>query len=340
MTQQTLKTKAGEQRILWAIQTGNDSTTRVFLPVWMSAVIEMRICKYVSDYDKWQCIVEKRDSMGRGLTNTQDANYNSFLADCHQKLVFNTRKKCFVSDVTTLRRQLKDCITFTLELSSEPHELLLTAANDQSYRLVLLKMSAGSGDQAECPEVLKQPASCDDICEDDQHEPCSFGEDGDDHAQDLAEDHIRQLEQEKAEADAGGEVFDEGDSNEYELLCDSDDDLDHVDLPVGVDGITRVKAFHNRPAWLDLEAQSLVDLPRHVKGCYIAYHCKTQQWQGYYPQSTEILSSSWGKRTKRSETESILRVVRGILQSHVNACPKDGAWKRQLDRVRHAEATM
>jgi len=334
-----LDTQVGEQRILWAIQEGNDKNTRVFLPKWMSTVIEMRICKYVSDYDKWQDILDRRESMGKGLTKNQDAGYKSFLADCQQRLVFNTRKQRYVGDLTTLKKQMKDCITFTLELSSEPEELMLTAANNQSYRLVLLKMSAGDGEHNECPTVLNQPASLGDICPDDQHEACQFGEDGDADAYDLTEAQVLQLEHEKADADAGGEEFQEEDMNEYEILCDSDDDLDQV-VPTGVTGITRVKTFNTRPAWLALEKRSLVDIPRHIPGCYIAYHSTTQQWQGHYPQSTEMMSSTWGKSTKRSETESILRVVRSILRAHVNACPKDGAWKRQLDRVYEAEATV
>ena len=340
LMQQTLETKAGEKRILWAIQEGMDKTSRVVLPKWMSIVIELRVCKHVSEYDKWQTILQKRESMGKGLTPSQDANYNAFMADCQQKLVFNTRKQCFVSDITTLRRQLKDCITFTLELSPEADDLMFTAANGQSYRLVLLKMSADGSDQNECPSLLNQPSTCDDICEDGQHKPGPCGEDADADGDAMDEAQIRQMEHDKSIADAGGGVFDKDDVDQYELLCDSDDGLQNVDLPPGVAGITRVKAFDARPAWLALEARSLVDIPRHVKGCFIAYHSTTQQWQGHYPQSNEILSSSWGKTTKRTETESILRVVRGILQTHVNACPKDGAWKRQLDKVHEAEATL
>ena len=325
--------KVGEQSFTWALEKNGDRTP---LPCWIAEIVELRVCKFVTEHDKWESIIQKREAMGRGLTRTQTMSYNSFLADCDQKLVFNKKKKVYVYDSETLKRNIKDCITFTLHLSSSPADLMISTPGGESFLLVLLKL-AGQTIDSGCPQLLDTGASVNDVE--------AFDENHDDNDAefcegegDMTEAQIMEEEDEKARADGTFEAVDEElHEDHWNILADSDDDIDCLELPVGS---TKVKCFDTRTAWTDLQSLNLTEIPRHIRGCTVAYHSTTNQWQGYYPSSREVLSATWGGKSKMSEKECILKVIRNILVSHLQACPKDKMWENQLRRVRDAEATM
>ena len=52
------------------------------------------------------------------------------------------------------------------------------------------------------------------------------------------------------------------------------------------------------------------------------------------------MSCVWGGKTKRTEEEAILRAIRGVLESHLHAQPKDKLWAKQLAKLKEAEATQ
>ena len=124
---------------MWAIQSGNDISSRLILPRWMSRNLEMRICSFVQSYQRWEGILAKRAEMHRDLTLTQHQAYNVFLANKTQKFIFDKTKKQCVSDATTLKKHAKDCIALKLHLSDEPAELQIEAADKTMFQLVWLK---------------------------------------------------------------------------------------------------------------------------------------------------------------------------------------------------------
>lgn len=328
--------KVGEQIFSWALQAG-DASTRIALPNWMASFLELRISRFVSDWESWQKTINKRQEQNKALTKKQQQGYDRFVADQVQKLVFNKVKKCHVADASIVKRSLKDCIAFTLHLSEDPAALQIEAGNHEIFRLVLLKSSAL--DRATpLPDILDVPPQLGD-CPRPALEEAE--EDLDAEAEDdagfLSEAEVLAMEDEKHRAEHHG-AGEEQEEPEIQLLADSDDDPVDYGLPSIY--IHKVKNFMNRPAWKELDAKGLCEIPRHVKGCSMAYHSTTQQWQGYYPNATNVLSAIWGGASKRSEMEALLRALKGVVQAHVFACPRESLWQKQLEKLQRAEATL
>lgn len=331
--------KAGEKTYLWALQNGDDIQNRLPLPTWISEVLEMRICRFVTDHGKWQSAIAKRVALNRDLTKTQQTKYDAFVANCTQKFVFDKKKKKCIDDAATLKRNMKNCIAFKLHLSDDSDQLRVESANGQLFRLLWLKQEHHLAGAA-MPEVLDHPATADDLAEEDGEE--HDNEDGDENQQD--QDDGGQLEAVDMQMDherAAAEDMTESDHDEdVELLADTDDEAGDFGLTSENIKLTKVKGFDLRPAWQALASEGLTDLPRHIKGCSVSYHSTTKQWQGHYVNSRVCMSSIWGGSSKRTEREAILRAIRGVLESHLQVYPRDSMWARQLSKVQHAEATL
>ena len=193
------------------------------------------------------------------------------------------------------------------------------------------------------PKVLDHPARPDDIMNEASENEDEGDEDGQEsEAGEYSEAAVREMDDERYDME-NGQVQDDME-NGFFLLADSDEEIDllpALHLPSGTT-TTKVKSFHLRQAWIDLENEGLCDLPRHITGCSIGYHATTRQWQGYYPcrNTSHTLSSTWGPPTNRSEKESILITIRGVLATHLDSHPKDKLWERQLKKVQDAVATL
>ena len=325
---------------MWAIQSGDDVSSRLILPRWMSRILEMRICQFVHSYQRWEGILAKRAEMHRDLTPTQHQAYNVFLANKTQKLIFDKAKKQCVSDATTLKKHAKDCIAIKLHLSDEPAELQIEAADKTMFQLVWLKQQEPARSNAALPEVLNNPATVDDLPHQDEQEELDDAENAEDVEKgedqpEMSEAAIRELDEQRAEAQNDNQLDDEDD--EIEFLADSDEEISDFGVPPTA---KKVKSFHTREAWNTLEARGLTDLPRHIRGTSIAYHARNRQWQGHYFRTRIPMCFSWGGTTRRTEAEALLRAIRAILESHLNVHPRDGMWRRQLDKVRTAEANL
>ena len=333
-------TQDGETTYLWAIQddtAADPASTRVPLPTWMSQVLEMRVCKFAAEHDKWQNVIDKRASLGRGLTKSQSQSHELWQANLIQKMIFNKKRNAYVGDARLVN---KDCIGIQLHLSENPEQLLLSTggentSNTKEFRLLLLKRHAQEVPTT-IPEVLD--TSCHASFLGDAHaeggDDVGKSDEQDDPEHDMSEQQIQELHDQRMQVD-------DADDDGFVMLADSDDDDDDdydLAIPKGLE-VSRVKSFFRREAWKLLENKGLTDLPRHVKGCSIGYHQGTRQWQGFYPNATCVLSCFWGGTSNRSEPEAILRAIRGILQSHTNCYPKDKVWARQLQKVKDAEAT-
>lgn len=327
--------EAGEISFVWAIQSNDAAepeSTRVSLPSWVSTILELRICKFVSEHDKWQMAINKRAASGHELTKKQKEKYDIWLASNVQRLVFNKKRRCYVSES---RQITKDCIVLQLELSETPADLLLSSgSSDRKFQLVLLKHDA-IGSTSKLPDVLDQPVS-EEILLIAAAEQTK--EDEQDQQEDLGEDQVHELEDEKFAAEYPNAGHDD-ESHTFMVLADSDDEDDDIPEIPGTQ-TTRMKTFHLRDAWVRLEKLNLTEMPRHVKGCFIGCHQTSRQWQGFYPGSKITMSCVWGGKTKRTEEEAILRAIRGVLESHLHAQPKDKLWAKQVAKLKEAEATQ
>ena len=331
--------QAGEKTFWWALENQSDKTY-IHLPKWMSSVVELRVSRFVNEHQKWQDVIAKRDLKGKALTQYQQEKYKIFKADLSQKLVFNQKTKKFVGDAATLKKNAKQCISFTLCLSDDPSLLQIVSGKGETFRLAMLQLEGDCQDIL--PDVLNHPAKVGDIeeTEDRERGEQAVGEDDetrDGHEREpfqMSEAHARCLDDDRQKM-AADEIQDGSDGEEIELLADSDEEAADFGLPTRV---VKVKNFCNRAAWIALG--DLTELPRHVTGCSIAYHSTSQQWQGHYRGSREPMSASWGGSSKRSEKEAILKAVKGILRAHVHANPKDKAWGKQLEKVEAAEISL
>eukprot|EP00438_Fugacium_kawagutii_P009002 Skav204108 [mRNA] locus=scaffold3280:27744:28421:- [translate_table: standard] len=222
----------------------------------------------------------------------------------------------------------------TLHLSDEAENLgLSSVAGGTKFRLMLLKKERLRASN-EIPDALNQPVpECmKKNAESDEEEDVK-----DEHDQgDMTEEQAKALEDEQFEAEHHGL---EADDDQLMILADSDDDEAALDIPMEV-STTKVKSFFLREAWSKLEKMDLVLIPRHIRGCSIGYHQQNRQWHGFYPGLSKSLTSVWGGTTKRKEEESILKVVRTIIEAYLKAHPKDSGWLKQLNKVTHAEATL
>ena len=323
----------GETEYVWAIQDEDDLSTRVPLPAWMGRIIELRVCKFVTEHDSWLTTMQEREAAGKELTRSQQENYTAWKASCCQRLVFNKKRQTLAQEAKQINR---DCISIQLNLSEDPSELTVAASSGKWYRLVLLNCQASSQKVASIPSMLDQPAVKEALQNAEDPGAASEAEQEDCQAAgEWTEAAVHEQEDQRGAMECGAQQLDQPEDEELLVLADSDEELEPLDLPAG--SVSKVKSFNLRPAWCKLEKDGLTELPRHIIGCSISCHCTSQQWQGFYPNCRVGMSCSWGKKTNRSECEAILKCIRAILQGHISAHPKDSVWRKQLDKVLKAE---
>jgi len=169
--------------------------------------------------------------------------------------------------------------------------------------------------------------------------PDMSDEDGVDVVEDEAA--VKAMEMEKAMVEAGCALAGQEDCDIF-ILADTDDEIDEQESfgmsATGGSKIGKLKTFNFRPAYKKLEELNLVALPRHVTGCWLAYHSTSQQWHASYPGVSCGLTATWGSGSKRTEPEAIMKVVKAAVTAHVTAFPKDKLWVSQLQRIKDAEA--
>ncbi|CAK9013918.1 Malate dehydrogenase 2, partial [Durusdinium trenchii] len=71
----------GERTYAWAIQNGDAIESRCILPQWISRVLELRLCQFVTEHDAWQERILKRVDKPNPLTRKQQARYEAWQAN-------------------------------------------------------------------------------------------------------------------------------------------------------------------------------------------------------------------------------------------------------------------
>ena len=325
----TACTKAGETKLRWAMQKDGDASTRMILPGYISGVLELRVCAFVTEHASWETKIQERDAVGKQLSTRQKKSYEQWQMRCEQQLVFSKVHEALVCDSKEVD---KNCFAFHLLLSEDPEKLRIRASDGSHFRLILLKSTPfiQAVENVPGPLDLELPHRLEALSEQNSEE--SAGESANEEVA-----AIQHAEDQYAQENQGG-MGDESDSDLL-VLADSDEELDMDMLDDSVKA-KKVKSFNFRAAWQKLEEKGLTMLPRGVPGCSISYHSTSRQWQGMYPGfGDHPMSAVWGGASKRTEEEAILRTIRGILHAHLQANPKDMLWKGQLARVQQAEAT-
>ena len=147
----TCGTKAGETKLCWAIQKGDDSSTRVALPTYISQVLEMRVCSFVSEHSAWETRIEGRFAQGKNLSSRQQKAYDQWKLRCEQQLVFSKQHECLVCDSKDVDER---CFSIDLLLREDPEKLKVKASDGSEYRLVLLQSAPSIQPHDDLPSEL------------------------------------------------------------------------------------------------------------------------------------------------------------------------------------------
>ncbi len=323
---QTTQLEVGETGYTWAIQLTDDPPARVMLPSWIAQVVELRVCKFVTEFDQWETRLQKRAVLGKGFTPKQQRAYDAWMLRNAQKIIFCKKRLRVVMDASEVSNT---CICIQLHLSDDHEKLMLAANNGKSYRLMLLKSNTIKPSES-LPSELDAPVLPGDLPEPEVHED---GDEKSDEGLMAVDEEV----QKHMDADAAN-AMDFGVENPEDLCVLGDTDDEDEDIAWAGCGPKKVKTFMFRPVYAELASKGLCDIPNHVRGCSLACHGTARQWQGHYPETHSGLSATWGGATLRSEKEALLVAVRGVLTAHCSKYPKDKLWKAQLDKVIAAQA--
>ena len=121
-----------------------------------------------------------------------------------------------------------------------------------------------------------------------------------------------------------------------ELLIDTDDEAG-VELPAGRH--SRVKSFMHRPSYALLARHGLAEIPTSTVGVSIGYHRTSQCWQAFCPGVRTGLSYSWGGTTHRTETEALIKCIKGLLTAYIEKYPRENLWKLGCETLLEVDCT-
>lgn len=81
--------------------------------------------------------------------------------------------------------------------------------------------------------------------------------------------------------------------------------------------ISKPKTFGDRPVYVALESEGLVQLPP-VKGIFLSFHAASSQWHGGYPRSDGTFANRAPKFATglRSEREALVLCLQFLWQLH------------------------
>lgn len=146
----------GEKQMYWALQTGDDSSTRQVLPSWISQPISLNLFRWLEQNQKWCDRIEVRMREGKNLEPKKQLEYERWCSESgHVNLLFS-KKTC--KQVTSVRsnadvNKLKQFLfSIHVRFSSDPEGLCLKTAAGKEQRLVILR--GQPVEQTTFPDVL------------------------------------------------------------------------------------------------------------------------------------------------------------------------------------------
>jgi len=313
--------------ICWALQDGEDETTRVPLPTWVSNPVERKILEWTSEQAKWNAKIDLRAASGLELPPASKAKYEEFCktrSTC--SLLFSKKQERSVQRVRNLGdwKKLKpDLVSLELQLAENPENLRVKIGTGPFKRLVLLKGQPTEVDML--PAVLADGGVAEGLAE-------RFIDRGEEDSESGEDAEIDGREQEGREMEHM-----EGQMDREEVLVLSGDEEDLEGFELETHKFIRVKNFCRREVYRRFDAQGLASVP---PGCMISYHNPSCTWQGYYKKSSCGLTLTHSSRTKRSEGECLWGVLLGLAERHCSDNPRDRLWAAQLAKLRDFGLTV
>eukprot|EP00438_Fugacium_kawagutii_P025513 Skav224451 [mRNA] locus=scaffold3438:3800:13300:+ [translate_table: standard] len=123
----------------WAIE--DDSKVKQPLPSWIALPIERKVTEWAAENSKWESKVEDRAAIGKPLAPTAQKRYDEFVKDKSEcKLLFSKKGQKQVVKLRSnadWRKLQDDLFTIQIQMSSDPEQLRIKAADGSSQRLLL-----------------------------------------------------------------------------------------------------------------------------------------------------------------------------------------------------------
>lgn len=313
-----------ERQLSWAVQVGDEESSRRPLPDWVSRPFERRISEWTTERKKWTAKIDERAAQGHALTPANERKYQQFLESKSRcQLLFSKKNAKVVHKLKNnaeLKRMSGDLVSVEVIMAERAEDLRIKVGNGEEQRLVLLRGEPVAVD--ELPPMLAEAGASAEVA---QAVLQGSGEDSESEAD-------ADVQEQKAMEEKENEI----DCHEEVLLLSGDEEY-LPELEMATSNMSRVKNFFHREAFRKLETQGLTQIP---PGCVISYHKSTRTWQGYFEGKSIGLSSTHGGSTKRSEEESLLFVLLQLAERHVSRNEKDRLWKAQLSKLKTVSLTV
>lgn len=307
-----------ERQLRWAVQFGDEESSRRPLPDWVSRPFERRISEWSAERAKWTAKINERAAQGNALTPANERKYQQWVESRSRCQLLFSKKNAKVIHKLKNNAELKsmsaDLVSVEVIMAEKAEDLKIKVGNGEEQRLVLLRGEPVAVD--ELPPVLAEAGASAEVAEAVLQ---GSGEDSESEAD-------AEVQEKKAMEDQENEI----DCHEEVLVLSGDEEY-LPELEMAASKMSRVKSFFHREAFRKLESQGLTEIP---PGCIISYHGTTRTWQGYFQGKSLGLSSTHGGSTKRSEEESLLFVLLKLAERHVSMNEKDRLWRAQLSKLK------
>ena len=130
------KALPGECRLVWAVQDGDDATTRQELPMWMAKPVQGFVFKWADECRKWKTLALERSRKGKEFTQRQQKMYDEFVqSGCVCKLLFDRQAKSVILKLQTttgLKDISKQYFSIQVSILSVGQKIDIQAANGAS----------------------------------------------------------------------------------------------------------------------------------------------------------------------------------------------------------------
>ena len=285
----------GETTLIWAVQDGDDTTTRQALPGWVAKPIEKFALNWGDECKKWKELSLSRSRQGKGFTPLQQKNHDDFAQNrsvC--KLLYNKDTKSHVSNLRSnadLKSISKNHFSLTVRALNDGAIFEVQAATGEPKKLMLLQGDPVPLEDGEIPADLDSGVAA---------EIAAAAAEG--NLQDLHERHEEQ-EGEELGAEFIDALEEEKQLEEEKILeevCCNTSDEEEVSKLFPSEGFVKVKAFCYRDEYKKLQGQGLTMIPNHMQGIFLSFHKGTRTWQGFYPGVSTGLCYTFGGSTKRA----------------------------------------
>ena len=278
----------GETEHIWAIEDPATSS-RQRLPKWMAGPIEKAVLLWGEQKRAWE---KDLFMCGGKLAKAKQQQFDEWKGEGQKiKLLFNKRKQTLVHKVranVSMKLVTQGFLSVEISMDADPDQLTIKSGSNAPWRLLLLESEPFEGsEEVDCPPVLDGGVDAS-LLEALKAENLKGADDDD-----LPDEHQAQLDEQEALLEADMEAQDDV-KDCLEVLVMSDDETWSSDI---LGAAKKVKSFHHRLAYTQLEEEGLVMLPYHCPGMFLSHHSTSNTWQGFFPNCHSGLSFTYGNTT-------------------------------------------